>query len=137
MTIKLLKNTHCCGLQELTSLGAYSGCENTITRVIKDKIQGSWNGAFIYFTDISYFTGSSRGIRLTKYIKKHKLGRVFITGEIKNTNSGNMLTVFNWAYDKDALEKWFKNNASDRDKKAVKEYLNFRYDGNGNNQIDL
>ena len=62
--------------------------------------------AFYVFTGVTSHD-SVYGQRLADYILKNKLGTIVTSVSKRNPNSGNMIQIWTWGVDKEALIKWW------------------------------
>ena len=140
----LVHHLHCCGIKELKGISYVTPkdaiqdfCfQRTAPDVIADGYTGTHQSqmvrdilvrqkfgcAFVIFTHASPKgpMSGSYGENLKAYIIEQKLGNVTIAGKERNPNSGNIVTVYLWAVNHDALFSWWeKNPMSELDRKNL------------------
>ncbi len=111
-----LEGTCCCGIKEVDQIGHY----RSDRRLLKDlglKFFGGRVGDNDYYTQndsafllFSTIGKKTIGERTAALIQKEKLGTVSFVGKRKNPNSGNMLSMWVWAVNIPAYQKWCKKN---------------------------
>ena len=104
-----LRHMTCCGAREYSGLqktpeeSLYIMCNYEIV-VGGNNYGGIFKCAYIVFTDNNNHT---RGIELARFIRKRHLGTLINTGQRKNPNSGNLVKLWIWAPNEDAVNKWY------------------------------
>ena len=101
-----MKKLNCCGIIELEDICDMSSKES-VFKVADSFFNEDYKSAFIIFTDINK---KNHGESLRAFIKKNKLGSVTKQRAKKNPNSGNMIHLFVWHVNENALLKWYKKN---------------------------
>lgn len=101
----MIYRTQCCGLRE------YSGLQDTPERTLKNFCRDMFGmgiyGTYFLFSGVSGgFFSKSAIDKLTIYIQKNKLGRVYKTGYKKNPNSGRRLKVIIFEPNMKRLKRW-------------------------------
>lgn len=97
----------CCALTEIGGISVYSSPRIALRETLDDA--GSTNG----LGRIVIFTGAHRrqrtparyAERFKTFIQDNKLGKVQTAKPVKNT-TGNWVTVYLWAIDHGAVDKW-------------------------------
>lgn len=111
----IVKRLECCGIIEINGIGR-GGAPN-------DLLIKALNTA--YFTPILHKCGwvvfsqawrggtvslHPYGVTFKDYLEANKLGTVIQLESTLNKNSGNMIDVFLWRVDHEALQKWYHAN---------------------------
>ncbi len=108
-----VRNTSCCGLQEIAGITEHNDPKETISLVAQNRYEEEdANGAFYFFTDTHEAKNAKK---LARYIHMNGLGRVTRSRSKRNPNTGNMLIVFMWALNGPALKKWHKAHKQEED----------------------
>ncbi len=124
-----VKQGFCCGLTEVNGIcGIYPRTGEHIFLSIATR--NCFNGAVIIFTDASHegdgyyddddiwvqeeeYEFSDYAEKLQAFIEEHKLGTVTRSPQMLNSNSSNMIRVYLWQYDHDAVENYLFENRKD------------------------
>tara|TARA_B100000508_G_scaffold136474_1_gene129563 strand:- start:481 stop:810 length:330 start_codon:yes stop_codon:yes gene_type:complete len=90
----------CCAVAEIDQL-ADTG-RGTFMELMDEWDKSYFNGAFFIFTDNHHY---DCGKKFAAYLRRHKLGTVKTVGTRKNPNSGNVVTVWVWMFNRDKCLK--------------------------------
>jgi hypothetical protein len=111
----------CCGIREISGL-SYSRGPKLAMKSFCQIYPKTSNKNSLYPTDGSKFryavfsqiNNMKYGEKFAAYIRDNKLGDVVeTTGKHMNPNSGNVLKVFVWTVDHEAVKLWMKGNLKD------------------------
>lgn len=95
-----------CGVRQIYELPSIPA---SAVKSVKKKFARDYLGAvydpcaMVCFSDV---TRGSRGTRLADYIAEKKLGPVMASQSVRNPNSGNLITVWIWHVDTNALRRF-------------------------------
>lgn len=111
-------STMCCGLEELHGVSCeYFSAPQAVLEIKRisqpskstDYYKKGHKPAHIFFTDVDVFNGEQHdfagGESLVNFIKKYKLGEIYTSQPSFNNNSGNMVKMYMWTPDWDAIKK--------------------------------
>jgi hypothetical protein len=116
----------CCGIKELIGISGHrSG--GALLRAILEVAQESsyedddtpWSGNFRYAI-FSQASNGKYGKKFAVFIREHNLGEVIETGTHINPNSGNLLKMWVWTVDHDAVRNWSSKYGKAKAKTAKK-----------------
>lgn len=106
----------CCGLGELAGVMSVDLASEASRRAYLQKLMNSlqsFGGKFLVFSvvaekdnDGEFELFGHHAPYLLSLIARHKLGTVVEAGEGVNPNSGNLLKVYVWTLDKEAIAEW-------------------------------
>lgn len=99
-----LDTTNCCGIEELHCLSQNPNNNLVQVNSISDK------RAMIIFHDV---VTRQRGVDLAKKIKLRKLGKVQCSKQVFNPNSNNIIQMWTWYPDFEALETYVEKLHND------------------------
>ena len=91
----------CCGIRSLWDIQTEDPAE-VIVEAWEEIDNEGLSAPFIMFADN---TENRSGHRLARYIKKHKLGSINRTRPALNPNSDNMLVIWLWKIDEQAVRR--------------------------------
>ena len=94
-----MRRMHCCGVKELAVINNFFTPAAIITH-ISEKPR---DYTLLIYTDVIYSTRDGMGPRLTRYIRRHRLGKVVSSRPSRNPNTTNLIKVWTWTVDKVAL----------------------------------
>jgi hypothetical protein len=126
-----INQLECCGIQELNGIRHTSP-----TELIEDLYQDDHT---MRHAGIVLFTGAGPTKRkvgyaeaLYKFIIKNRLGTITRQAPVRNRNTQNYVSLYIWATNKEAIEKWYvKANPLQTPKKVYDSW----YNGNDNFHI--
>lgn len=108
----MLESMACCGVYEMDGL-----CRSATRTLIDvcyerydnggDDFDDPKKSAFIIFTDVVRY---GRGVRLAKYIKMNKFGKVYATKARTNPNTRCKIKVWVWSPNDKNLKKWWNKH---------------------------
>lgn len=106
---------NCCGIKEMAGISEHRTPDQALRVFLQlnyDQLghQEQLTGAFFIFSQAG--SRSHYGDKLAAYIEEHKLGEVVVVGRKRNPNSGNMVKMFVWMPDVNALKAWAKEHRS-------------------------
>ena len=104
-----LNGLSCCGVREIDGLRLF-GVRKSMKDIAPDILHGC---AFVIFTGVvseNVSENAQYGQRFAKYIIKNRLGEVTASPRRLNPNSQNMLAVWIWTVDHEALARWVVRN---------------------------
>lgn len=96
----------CCGIREIADLSRAASARVAFNQYYTLVVDHGAFHRYVMFTQANRLDAARRvtyGERFTAYIRKHNLGAVIETEENINPNSGNLLKVWIWTVDHDAV----------------------------------
>jgi len=101
-----LSETQCCGIRELNEIQDTTSAEQAVLHAASDWFSDDLQRAFIFYSTVE----GMRGVEITKYVRKNKLGTVTKMPTTLNGNTSRMLTLWAWAVNKANFRAfWAKN----------------------------
>ncbi len=103
-----IESTTSCGINEISSI---SESDNTPEGIVKYIVRNADKKAHFIYSDVTMKRKKlikSKGEELSKYIKKHKLGKITVSPPALNKNSGNTIKQWIWTPDHKELKTWYK-----------------------------
>jgi len=122
-----LDHLNCCGIREISGLCGYSTGAAAFKAYLRQTLRcGLTHFRYVIFSqanrDEDAGSREEYGENFAAYLRDHKLGDVIETGEYVNPNSGNLLKVWIWTVDHDAVNASRANRAK-REPKKLKEVV--------------
>lgn len=95
----------CCGVSEFSGITCCSP-ESAVRAFYDQRFYGGqkYGHAYAVFTD--HTNGKTYGKALAKYIKENGLGTVTAMRSKMNPNSGNVIKLYVWTVNRQAMTKW-------------------------------
>lgn len=127
----IIRWLNCCGVKEISQLSIYGSARDFMLAFVTPKPYASTGNEQGNYTSFCYeslnkdeepyflrcgfllFTEARQqgyGQKLADFIYEHKLGTITTSEVRQNKNSGNLIQVFLWGVDYEALKKWKNEN---------------------------
>jgi hypothetical protein len=111
----------CCGIREISGLSQHRGPAAALKSFCRGvyKTEYGTDASRFRYSIFSQIQARQYGDKFAAYILEHKLGDVIeTTGRHVNPNSGNVLKVFVWTVDHDAVKLWWEKHGGSSVKKS-------------------
>lgn len=103
-----MNNTTCCGIKEYFGIHNSQSPEAALKDIGNHLFkEGYERSGLVFFSDNLNGAVGSPGYAVQKYIEEHKLGNIICTNPKVNKNSGNLIVMWVWEYDRVKFKNWF------------------------------